>query len=220
MTTRHALLLLGLVVAGMAAAEVDKVPLPLQLPKPFFVGTPVPVRLPHLEMPRAGPRPPFLVPRGVVNLARGAAVTGSDEHPMIGDLDYVTDGDNSGGDGTFLELGPGLQWVQLDLGARARIFAIVCWHYHAQPRAYHDVVVQVSNDPEFKKDVTTLFNNDHDNSSGLGRGGDPAYIETYEGRLIDGKGVVARFVRLYSAGNTADELNHYVEVEVYGQPAG
>jgi hypothetical protein len=57
MTTRHALLLLGLGVAGMAAAEVDKVPLPLQLPKPFFVGTPVPVRLPHLEMARAGPRP-------------------------------------------------------------------------------------------------------------------------------------------------------------------
>jgi hypothetical protein len=26
-------------------------------------------------------------------------------------------------------------------------------------------------------------------------------------------------VRLYSSGNTSNDLNHYVEVEVYGTPA-
>jgi hypothetical protein len=31
--------------------------------------------------------------------------------------------------------------------------------------------------------------------------------------------VPARYVRLYSQGNTSDELNHYIEVEVYGRPA-
>jgi hypothetical protein len=37
--------------------------------------------------------------------------------------------------------------------------------------------------------------------------------------LIEGKGATGRYVRLYSNGNTSDELNHYIEVEVFGQPA-
>jgi hypothetical protein len=66
--------------------------------------------------------------------------------------------------------------------------------------------------------VTTLFNNDHDNTAGFGAGKDMAYVETSEGKLIDAKGVKARYVRLSSNGNTTSELNHYVEVEVFGQP--
>ena len=49
-----------------------------------------------------------------------------------------------------------------------------------------------------------------------GKGTDLAYIESFEGRLFDGKGAVGRYVRLYSNGNTSDELNHYCEVEVHG----
>jgi hypothetical protein len=45
------------------------------------------------------------------------------------------------------------------------------------------------------------------------------YVETSEGRLVDAKGVKGRFIRLYSNGNTANELNHYIEVEVFGKPA-
>jgi hypothetical protein len=45
------------------------------------------------------------------------------------------------------------------------------------------------------------------------------YVETAEGRLVDAKGSRARYVRLYSKGNSANPLNHYVEVEVYGRPA-
>jgi len=30
-------------------------------------------------------------------------------------------------------------------------------------------------------------------------------------------GARARYVRLYSRGNSANELNHYVEVEVFGR---
>jgi len=109
--------------------------------------------------------------------------------------------------------------VQIDLGTSATLQAVVVWHFHQQARAYHDVVVQGSDDAEFKKGVTTLFNNDAQNELGLGAGSDPAYIETYEGRLIEAKGAKGRYVRLYSNGNTSDELNHYVEVEVYGLPA-
>jgi len=118
-----------------------------------------------------------------------------------------------------VELGPGKQWVQIDLGAEATLSAVIVWHFHQQARVYLDVVVQVSDDPEFKKDVTTIFNNDANNDLGFGAGKDYAYIETYEGRLMDAKGVKARYVRLYSNGNTTNKLNHYIEVEVFGKPA-
>jgi hypothetical protein len=53
---------------------------------------------------------------------------------------------------------------------------------------------------------------------GQGAGKGLNYIETHEGKLIDCKGVKARYVRLLSAGSNANKLNHYVEVEVYGRP--
>ncbi len=217
MLTRLALTLVsaGALIASLHAQE--KVPLALDLPKPLFVGTPRPISLPNLEKPRVGPRPALMVPAGTTLISKGKKVTSSDSFPVIGDLDYVTDGEKSGADGTFVELGPGVQWVQIDLGSTSTIEAILMWHYHSQARVYHDVVVQVSDDPEFKKDVKTLFNNDDDNSAKLGVGTDLAYIETNEGRLIDAKGVKGRYVRLTSAGNTSDELNHYVEVEVFGK---
>jgi len=207
-----------LAVTGVFAA--DNVPLPLTLPKPLFVGTPVPIKVPNLEKASSGRRPEFLAPAGTVNLSKGKTVTASDEFPVIGESAFVTDGDKSGTDGSFVEFGPMLQWVQIDLGAAAKIHAVVVWHFHAQARVYHDVVVQVSDDPAFKSGVKTIFNNDHDDTAKLGAGKDLAYIETYEGKLIDAKGVTGRYVRLYSNGNTTDELNHYAEVEVFGQPAG
>jgi hypothetical protein len=213
-------LLLSLLLSIGAFSTVraaDEVPLKIELPRPLFVGTPRPLKLPNLEKPRAGRRPDLMVPAGTVNLSKGKPVTASDTLPVIGELPLITDGDKAGDDGTYVEFGPGVQWVQVDLQAQAKIAAIVLWHFHSQARAYHDVIVQVSDDPEFKKDVHTLFNNDDDNAAGLGKGSDPAYIETYEGRLIEGKGVTGRYVRCYSNGNTSDELNHYVEVEVHGQ---
>jgi hypothetical protein len=207
-----------LFTATAALNAEDLVPIPLELPKPLFVGTPVPIKVPNLEKPSGAKRPPFLAPAGTINLAKGKEVTASDTFPVIGDIPFVTDGDKDGSEGTYVEFGPGVQWVQIDLGAPATLHAIVAWHFHAQARVYHDVIVQVSDDKDFKTGVTTLFNNDHDNSAGLGAGKDMAYVETSEGKLIDAKGVKARYVRLYSNGNTTSELNHYVEVEVFGQP--
>lgn len=217
MTTRFALLFLATGALALPMLAQDKVPLSIELPKPLFVGTPRPISLPNLEKPRQGPRPPMMVPAGTVLLSKGKKVTASDSFPVIGELDFVTDGEKTGADGTFVEFGPGVQWVQVDLGATATLQAVAVWHFHAQARVYHDVVVQISDDPEFKKGVTTIFNNDTDNSAALGSGKDPSYIETNEGRLIDAKGTKGRYVRLTSGGNTTDELNHYVEVEVYGK---
>jgi hypothetical protein len=218
MITKKLSILLAFTALLGSVTAADEVPLKLELPKPLFVGTPRPVQLANLEKPRTGRRPDLMVPAGTVNLSKDKPVTSSDSLPVVGELTLITDGDKTGSDGSFVELGPGVQWVQIDLGASAKLAAIVAWHFHSQARVYHDVIVQVSDDPEFKKGVHTLFNNDDNNSAALGTGTDPAYIETFEGRLIEAKGVTARYVRLYSNGNTSDELNHYVEVEVYGQP--
>jgi hypothetical protein len=78
------------------------------------------------------------------------------------------------------------------------------------------VVVQVSKDKDFI-DSITVFNNDIDNSAGLGIGKDMHYVETSEGKLIDAKGVQGRYVRFTSNGNSTSELNHYIEVEVFGK---
>lgn len=142
----------------------------------------------------------------------------SDEEPIIGEIEMITDGDNEAPDGHFVELGPFLQHITFDLGEIHDIYAIVFWHYHKQPRVYFDVIVQVADDPDFVTHVKTLFNNDHDNSAGMGVGKDMHYVETSEGKLVDAKGVQARYVRLYSNGNNANDLNHYIEVAVYGKP--
>ena len=216
-----AILGFGLAVLAFAAQaqETGKEVLKVQLPKPMFVGTPKNIRTPNLETVTGRPRGPFLVPVGTVLLSAGKPVTSSDKEPVIGDIAYVTDSKKSGEDGYYVELGPMLQWVQIDLGKSCELEAIIAWHYHSQARVYRDVIVQVSDDKDFISGVTTIFNNDHDNSSGLGAGRDKEYIETFDGRLFDPKGVKARYVRLYSGGNTSNDMNHYVEVEVYGLPA-
>ena len=193
------------------------VPLDIKLPKPMFVGTPTNVAVPNLEKPLGKPRPPFLAPEGTRNVALKRPVTSSDEQPIIGELSLITDGDKEAAEGSFVELGPKLQYVTIDLKGRNTIYAIALWHYHKQPAVYHDVIVQVADDPDFISNVQAVFNNDIDNSSGRGVGKDMSYVETSEGKLIDAKGVQGRYVRLYSRGNTANELNHYIEVEVYGK---
>ena len=210
---------LAMLLATTAAFAQDKVVLNTKLPPPLFVGTPVPINVPNLEPPIRGKRPDFLVPAGTINLAKNKKVSSSDDSPDVGTLDMVNDGDKAGDEGSWVELGPGKQWVEIDLAKKANIYAVLVWHFHSQARVYRDVVVQVSDDPAFASGVTTIFNNDFHGDLGLGAGKDLNYIETYQGKLIDAKGVSGRYVRLYSNGNTANKLNHYIEVEVWGKPA-
>jgi hypothetical protein len=193
-------------------------PLPVALPKPLFEGTPTPPKVPNLEKPLGKPRPPFLAPAGTVNVALRKAVSGSDSDPVIGTLEMITDGNKAGIDGTYVELKPGVQNVVIDLETKCSIFAVLLWHFHKEARAYAGVVVQVADDPDFISNVRTLFNNDTNNETGSGIGKDMRYVETAEGKLIDAKGVEARYVRLISNGSDKTPANHYIEVEVYGKP--
>lgn len=186
-----------------------------QIPSELIEGTPQPIKVPNLE-PEPKSVPVLMVPEGTVLLSAGKNVTGSDDFPIIGELDYITDGDKEAGEGYFVELMDGPQWVQIDLDNPFELNAIWIWHYHSQKRAYHDVIVQVSNDPSFETGVRTLFNNDYDNSAGQGKGSNKPYVESRFGKLIDAKGVTAQYLRLWSSGNTANDMNHYIEVEVYG----
>jgi len=212
------LFVLAVALAPLVAQQATE-ELKLKLPKPMFIGTPTNIKSANLEAVTGKSRGPFMVPVGTKLLSLKRPVKSSDMQPVIGELDMITDGEKEGGDGYFIELGPGKQWVQVDLGASHPLHAILLWHYHSQARVYRDVVVQVSDDKDFLKGVQTIFNNDHDNSSGLGVGKDREYIEVAEGRLVDPKGVKGRYVRAYSNGNTTNDLNHYVEIEVYGTPA-
>jgi hypothetical protein len=199
--------------------SVDKTgwqPIKLELPTAMFVGTPQDIKVENLEKPLGKPRPPFLAPAGTENVALKKPVTSSDKNPIIGKLSCITDGVKEASDGCFVELMPLKQYVTIDLQKEYNIWAIVVWHYHLQPRVYFDVIVKAASDPDFIENVQTIFNNDNDNSYGLGVGKDKNYIETNEGKLIDAKGVKGRYVRLYSNKNSTDDMNHYVEVSVYG----
>ncbi len=201
------------------ANTAQLVPIELKLPKPMFVGTPQNTLVPNLEKPLGKSRPPFLAPAGTKNVALGKPVSSSDEEPIIGEIEMITDDDKEAADGSYVELGPALQYVTIDLGAVYEIYAVIVWHYHKQPCVYYDVVVQVADDKDFINNVRPLFNNDTDNTAGLGIGKDLHYTETNEGKLIDAKGVRGRYVRFYSKGNTNNDLNHYIEAAVYGKAA-
>ncbi len=205
--------------AAAAAPAGDLEPIKIELPEPFFGGTPIDYWSANLEPEDFKDRAPFMAPKGTALLSKGKPVTSSAKNPTLGELKMLVDGDKNYAKNSLVELGDGVQWVQLDLQDSANIFAILVWHFHEGKRVYFDVVAQVSDDPEFKNNVTTVYNNDADNSAGLGVGKDKEYIENNKGRLIDAKGTKGRYVRLYTNGNTADDKSHYVEVEVFGKPA-
>jgi hypothetical protein len=207
-------------IGALAYSEgADQLELKIELPEPYFGGTPLDYFGPNLEEPNYKPRPPFLVPPGTENVAAGKPVTASSK-TQFGDLAMLTDGDKSYKDESLLSLDRGHQWIQVDLGAVYNLHALLLWHFHQGDRVYFDVAIEVADDPAFTNNVRTVFNNDHDNTAGMGAGKDKEYIESYKGKFIDLDGVKARAVRFYSKGNTTDDFNHYVEAEVFGTPAG
>ncbi len=216
-TTALAGLLLCLPLFGAEAPAKEA--LALQLPAPTLKGTPEDLpKGPNIEPLTDKPRPPFMVPRGVTNVALDKPVTSS-VAPFSGELNQITDGKKEAFDYDAVEFKKGTQWVQVDLGDTYSFYAIALWHDHRYIQVMHDVIVQVSDDPAFKTNVQTLFNNDLDNSAALGAGTDREYFETHQGKIIDAKGVKARYLRGYTRGSTSSALNCWQEIEIYALPA-
>ncbi len=199
-------------------ADDAKAPLNIKLPEPTLKGTPQDLpKGPNIE-PIPDKLVPFMAPAGVSNVALGKPVTSSVK-PFTGELTQITDGKKEAIDDDTVEMKKGPQWVQVDLGADYLIYAIAIWHDHRYVQIMHSVIVQVSDDPEFKTGVTTLFNNDTANAVGVGAGTDREYFETHRGKIIDAKGVKGRYVRGYTKGSNSGGLNCWEEIEVYALPA-
>ena len=195
------------------------VPLTLDLPPHTLKGTPEDLPAgPNTEPLSDKAPPPIQVPKGVTNVAAGKTVTSS-VAPYLGELSRVTDGKKDPLDDDAVEFRKGTHWVQVDLGQTFAIHAIVMWHDHRYVQVMHDVILQVSDDPAFKSGVTTLYNNDTDNSSGLGVGKDREYFEMQFGRVVACNGIKARYVRGYTRGSNQSGLNCWQEIEVYALPA-
>lgn len=198
------------------ATRPDQVVVEFKLPEPPLC---VP---PRFQYPKDVERPPekarqsWTAPAGTQLLSHKKPVSSSDKEPIIGTLEQITDGDRMAIDDSIVELS-GPQWVQIDLQESCAITGIHLWHGHPYNSVVsHDVVIQLSNDPEFKRDVVTVFNNDTDNSSKLGKGTDREYLESFQGKLIEVTSVKARFVRCHANGDIFTDQTHYTEVEVYG----
>ena len=74
-------------------------------------------------------------------------VLSSDEDPIIGDLSMLTDGDLDPHE--YLQLKPNKQWIQIDLEKQYSIYVINIWFKRWE--IMKDVIVQISNDIDFKK---------------------------------------------------------------------
>ena len=214
---KHLALCLFLLPLGLFAEDNE---LPLDLPKSVALGTPRPMKINNLEPVSSAPRKLPKVPAAAVNLAKGCNVTSSAREAAAGDFSYLTDGDKGGEEGFEVELPRGAHWVQIDLAKSAEISAIALWHFHRERRVYFNVIVQISDDSAFKKDVTTVYNNDSENELGLGKGKDYCYYESNEGRVMAvSPAAKGRYVRFYTKGNSAGPSNDYIEAEVWGVPA-
>jgi len=214
-------LLLGAALSAdraMAQSSGATESLPLKLPSPTLKGTPTELPGGATIEPNTDKAPAALrVLKGVKNVALGKPVTSSVK-PFTGELNQLTDGKKEAYDYDTIEMKKGAQWVQVDLGASLPIQAIAMWHDHRYIQVMHGVIVQVSDDPEFKVGVTTLYNNDMQNAAGLGAGTDREYFERHWGRSVDAKGVKARYVRGYTKGSNLSALNCWQELEVYAIP--
>ena len=206
------------ILTAIASVIARAEPLKTEYPKPLF-GCGPGVVLRNMEPPHENREWEYDLPSGCSNIALGRAVSSSDPVPVFGKLSQVTDGNKSTEDETIVELHAGSQWIQIDLGKDAEIYAILVWHCQQcyPPGIFKGVIVQLANDKDFKKDVSTIFNSDCDNLNGQGIGKDFSYVESNFGKLFDAKGKKARYVRLWSHGSTHSDLNCYTEVDVWGR---
>ena len=112
------------------------------------------------------------------------------------------------------------RYRQVDIGGPWPIDSLRVWHELSDSRRirYKDVVFRISTTADFSSDVTTVFNNDLDNSLGLGAGTDGEYDETESGKIVHFPQTRARYIRLHTFGNNHDDQNRLLEVMV-GQRA-
>ena len=107
---KKATIIFGILAAAVAQSfAADMKPLKLDVPPSQLEGTPVPVKLAG-QTPVEEPNPIPRVPADVKNIALKKAVTASDDFPLEGDLEFITNGDKGSSQGSYVELTGGLQF--------------------------------------------------------------------------------------------------------------
>lgn len=165
----------------------------------------------------------------VVNVAIGKTVSSNAVSPSGQPLSALTDGVKTTDKYVLYGVSDGPKYAQVDLGQAydvARVNIRNDWGAAGTYRTGKDLIVQLSNDPAFASGVTTVFNNDGDNSSGLGAGTDAEYVEPGDGSgkdILLADTVNARYVRYWANGHvringTVNLVDTPVEIEVYADP--
>ncbi|WP_262680938.1 DUF5123 domain-containing protein [Paenibacillus sp. J5C2022] len=134
---------------------------------------------------------------------------------------YLTDGSTASGTSVVGNTGYPIAYVQLDLGtfkdvSMFKMFFQASSHLYT----YKDLAIQVSETADFY-DAFTIYNNDEDNSIGLGYGEDEEFIATPSGTTIMMAPKKARYIRFWVGGyesgdGVASPLTYIKELEVYG----
>ncbi len=115
----------------------------------------------------------------------------------------------------YTNLGSGPVYIVIDLGQNYQLGELRFWHYYADGRTYHDVIAQLSQYSNFSS-LTTVFNNDTNNSAGQGTGSNSEYAESSAGKDVAlSTPVTARYLRLWTNGSTVNAFNHCVEVQAF-----
>lgn len=166
-----------------------------------------------------------------VNVALNKTVTASTTDLFGGSLSLVTDGQSASASGyAGIRTTNGPQYYQVDLGAAYalnRLRIVNDWGSSASVyRTNKDIIVLLSNDPAFSTGVTVVYNNDANNSVGLGAGSDPEFQEPPGGvgTWFDlGTPVNARYARVWGNGhvradNSVHAVNTPIEFEAYADP--
>lgn len=157
----------------------------------------------------------YVISNGPKNVALGKDVTfsSSAEGDYGRPISVINDGKYGNMDYVYItDRGPG--WAQVDFGQEYTVNrANVCVYENWTPK---DVIIQFSNDPEFKTGVTTVFNNDADNTFGQGEGTDEVYEDTPTGRDFTFEPVTARYMRCWNGGNLyGSAMAAWEEIQAY-----
>lgn len=174
------------------------------------------------------------------NLARGAKVSAkwteddtSAEKGADGAMSLAVDGDHSStAAGKYAEFGTDGQdkssYMEIDLGETYSLNKLNLWRYWSGgKRQYKNTLLVVSQDAQFGRDDkdpsddVIVFNGDLENKHGFGKGSEPAYNESADGKtFLAPAGTKGRYVRLYMNGSVDNghkgTTNHVVELEVLG----
>jgi parallel beta-helix repeat protein len=167
----------------------------------------------------------------LINVAFGKPVTVSDPNAILNGANpsIITDGDTARAHYVLVSVQNGAQYVQVDLRQPYDVAKVTIWNDYNpdRPRREQDVIIQLSNDPTFSKGVTTIFNNDQDNSAGQGAGHDQEYVNPTDGSgktVVVDSPVSARYARVWTNGQHYVDDGSYapvdtpVEVAVYANP--